>query len=138
MTAENRAVAQFICGINSHDQHSVREILAPDFTFEEVAGPGEASVEALLEELRLVFDAFPDIQFRPVRQTRDGNRTYVEVRAVGTHRAEFLSVPATGTTAIISGVFNLESDETVHRLRLTIDFGGLRRQLLLASRMTTG
>jgi predicted ester cyclase len=85
----------------------------------------------------LVFDAFPDITFRPVRHTFEAARSYVEFRAIGTHRREFLNVPPTGTVVIVSGVFNLECDDnSVRCLRLTIDFGGLRRQLLLAARMT--
>jgi hypothetical protein len=114
----------------------LREVLAPDFIFEEAAGPGEPSVDALFHELQLVFDAFPNIEFRPVRQTDAETRTYVEFRAIGVHAGEFLDVPPTGTLAIISGVFNLEADhQHVRRLRLTVDFGGLRRQLLTAARV---
>jgi predicted ester cyclase len=86
-------------------------------------------------ELQMVFDAFPDIVFRPVRHIKQSDRHLLEFRAFGTHRGEFLSVPPTNTTAIVSGVFNLQSDDgVIRRLRMTVDFGGLRRQLLVASR----
>lgn len=132
---EASPVSRYLDALNTRDAENIRGVLAPDFVFEEVAGPGEPSIQALLEELRHIYRAFPDIQFRPVRQTVDINRVYVEFRAIGTHQGEFLDVPATGTLAIVSGVFNLESSEReIRRLRLTVDFGGLRRQLLLAAR----
>lgn len=132
---ERSSIDAFLEAINSHDVERVRATLAPDFVFEDVAGSGSPSAEALLEELRMIFSAFPDIGFRPVRQTRESGRTYVEFKAIGTHNGEFLNVPATGTMAIVSGVFNLEGNGSIRRLRLTVDFGGLRRQLLMAARM---
>lgn len=121
--------------LNGHDPEAVRGLLHPEFLYEEVAGPGPASVNAFLHEFGLVFDAFPDIVFRPVRETAEGDRTYLEFRAFGTHTGVFLNVPPTGTTAIVSGVFNVHANGgTIRRMRMTVDFGGLRRQLLLAAR----
>jgi len=135
-TPDVSSIDRFLEGINARDVERVRVALAPDFVFEEVAGAGSPSVEALVEELRMIFAAFPDITFRPVRRTNDGGRTYVEFKAIGTHRGEFLNVPATGATAIVSGVFNIGGDGSgIRRFRMTVDFGGLRRQLLMAARM---
>ena len=131
---QNEAISRFLGALDRHDADELRSVLAADFIFEDVAGEGEQSVNALLTECGMVFDAFPDIVFRPVRQTAERDRHYVEFRAFGTHRGEFLHVPPTGTLAIVSGVFNLAEDgRVIRRLRLTIDFGGLRRQLLLAA-----
>jgi predicted ester cyclase len=128
--------SRFVDAINSRNADRLREVLTSDFVFEEAAGPGERSVEALLHELAIVFTAFPDLMFRPIRETPEGGRTYLEFKGIGTHKGEFLQVPPTGTTAFVSGVFNLEdAGERVSRLRMTVDFGGLRRQLLLAARM---
>lgn len=132
---ENGVVGRFFGALDAHDPEALRGLLSPDFVFEEVAGAGERSVDALTHEMGMVFAAFPDILFRPVRRSLEGNRVYAEFRAFGTHQAEFLNVPATGAVAVFSGVFNLEvDDEMVRRLRMTVDFGGLRRQLLLAAR----
>jgi predicted ester cyclase len=128
--------SRFVDAINSQNADLLRGVLTPDFVFEEAAGPGERSIEALLHELRIVFEAFPDLMFRPIRETIEGGRTYLEFKGIGTHRGEFLQVPPTGTTAFVSGVFNLaDAGERICRLRMTVDFGGLRRQLLLAARM---
>lgn len=132
---DRSSIDAFLEAINARDVEQVRDSLAPDFVFEDVAGPGAPSADALVEELRMIFAAFPDIGFRPVRRTQEGSRTYIEFKAIGTHTGEFLNVPATGTMAIVSGVFNLESNAAIRRLRLTVDFGGLRRQLLMAARM---
>jgi predicted ester cyclase len=133
---EASPASRFVDAINSQNADRLRRVLAPDFVFEEAAGPGERSIEALLHELRIMFEAFPDLIFRPIRETVEGGRTYLEFKGIGTHRGEFLRVPPTGTTALVSGVFNLEdAGERIGRLRMTVDFGGLRRQLLLAARM---
>jgi steroid delta-isomerase-like uncharacterized protein len=132
---DGSASARFFEALNAHSPEKIREALALDFVYEEVAAEGEPSVEALLSEFGMVFAAFPDITFRPVRQTAEGARTYVEFRAFGVHQREFLGVQPTGTMAIISGVFNVEAEQgAIRRLRMTVDFGGLRRQLLVAAR----
>jgi len=132
---ETSAAARFFDALNARSPQKMREVLADDFVYDEVAGKGEWSANALISEFQMVFDAFPDITFRPVRQTAEGNRLYIEFRAFGVHQQEFLNVPPTGAMAIISGVFNLEQDDrAIHRLSMTVDFGGLRRQLLTAAR----
>jgi len=134
---QESTVQAFLDALNSGDVNGVESVLAPDFEFEEVAGAGQPSRAALVSELELIGAAFPDIQYRPVRQTSEGDRRYVEFKAIGSHRGPFLGVPPTGNLVIVSGVFNLETtEESVRRLRLTVDFGGLRRQLLLAARAT--
>jgi ketosteroid isomerase-like protein len=40
---------RLFAALNSQDLAQVREQLAPDFVFEEVAGAGEPSIEALCE-----------------------------------------------------------------------------------------
>ncbi len=137
MMREDSPASRFVDALNSHQAQRVRDVLAPDFVFEEAAGPGERSIDALLYELKTVFEAFPDVIFHPIRETTEGSRTYVEFKGMGTHKGEFLHVPPTGTTAFVSGVFNLEGADLIRRLRLTLDFGGLRRQLLLAARAKT-
>ena len=133
---ECQAGPSFVEAVNSHDPDRIREVLTPDFTFEEVAGPGEASVDALILWFQAVFTGLPDITFRPIRHTQQEDRALIEFRAIGTHGGPFLNVPPTGTVAIVSGVFNLVgSSAGVRRLRLTVDFAGLRRQLLMAERM---
>jgi steroid delta-isomerase-like uncharacterized protein len=135
MDSQDSPVEAFVESINARDLDKVCAVLPDDFLFEEVAGPGAASVDGLLSELRMIFAAFPDIVFRPVRHSRDGNRTLVEFRAIGTHNGEFVGVPPTGSVAVASGVFSaVEAGRKIARLRLTVDFGGLRRQLLTAQR----
>jgi predicted ester cyclase len=134
MTEAGSPTARLLEALNTHDPQAVRAVLAPDFTFEEVAGAGAPSIDAFLHEFGRVFDAFPDVLFRPTRETQEGIRTYLEFRAMGTHRGEFLNVRPTGITAVFSGVFNAEHDgDRICRMRMTVDFGGLRRQLLLAA-----
>lgn len=120
--------------LNARDLNAVRSLLAPDFVFEEVVGGGEPSRRALLAEIEMILAGLSDAVFRPARLDRDGGRTYLEFRAMGTHSGDFLGVPATGALAMVSGVFNVTQDDRyIRSLRWTIDFGGLRRQLLMAA-----
>ena len=131
MVEEHSPIVRFLDALNAHDAERVRLLLAADFVFEEVAGAGQPSIEAFLDELQMLFDGFPDMSFRAVRETAVGSRTYVAFHAVGTHQGTFLGVPASAKRVFLSGVLNLEIEGgTIHRLRHTIDFGGLRRQVL--------
>jgi steroid delta-isomerase-like uncharacterized protein len=128
-------VEPFFAALNSGHGDDLDNLLTEDFVFEEVAGAGAASRDALKAELEAFRTALPDISFRPVRVARDGQRIYLEFRAMGTHRGAFLNVSPTNTFAIVSGVFNVAlQDGQIARLRLTVDFAGLRRQLLQAAR----
>jgi predicted ester cyclase len=123
----------FLRSVNAHDTLALNGSLAPDFVFEEVAGPGAPSRDALSAELGMLYAAFPDLHFRIVRISEEEGRRFLEFQAIGTHEGEFLGVAPTKAFTIASGGFNLEADEEfIHRLRLTLDFGGLRRQLLIA------
>lgn len=57
----------------------------------------------------------------------------MEVRAIGTHEGEFLKVAGTGALVLVSGVSTLSGESTVRRASMTLDFGGVRRQLLQAA-----
>ena len=132
---ETLLLDRFFTALDSGDWNGLDGMLAEDFTFEEVAGSGAPSRDALKEELGVLRSALPDLSFRPVRIEPAGDRLYVEFRAMGAHRGELLHVAPTGTFVILSGVFNLViSGGRISRLRLTIDFAGLRRQLLQAAR----
>lgn len=123
--------------LNARDLDEVRALLAPDFVFEGVAASGEPSTEAFVAELEMIFAGLSDVVFRPVRLSNEDDRDYLEFRDMGEHTGTFLNIPATGTVAIVSGVFNVvEDNEHIHALRWTIDFGGLRRQLLSAAQTT--
>jgi predicted ester cyclase len=132
---ESLLLDRFFATLNSGDWDSLDGLLAEDVIFEEVAGTGLPSRNALKEELAVLRSGLPDLSFRPVRVEPAGDRLYVEFRAMGAHRGELLRVAPTGTFVILSGVFNLAiSSGRISRLRLTIDFAGLRRQLLQAAR----
>lgn len=130
---ESSPVAHLMQALDSHNLEQLRRQLSHDFVFEEVAGPGRESIEALEHHLQLFFDAFPDLTFKTARKEHVDQRAYVEFRAIGTHKGAFLNVDPTESLAIVSGVLNLQiSGGLVQRLRLVVDYAGLRRQLLVA------
>ena len=129
----------FLTALNEHDTTALESSLGSDFLYEEVASAGAPSREALTTELSMLFDAFPDLHFRIVRISEQDGRRFLEFRAIGTHKGEFLGVAPTMSFTIASGVFNVQADDdSIHRMRMTLDFGGLRRQLLIARQGRAG
>lgn len=126
---------RFLDALNTWDPVLIEAVLGDAFVFEDVSGPGERSRRAFLDVLHMMRSAFPDLTFRATRHAlSEEGRTVIEFKAMGTHQGEFLGVAPTGAFTIISGAFNLaHSDGRVTRLRQTIDFAGLRRQLLMAA-----
>lgn len=134
MTVSASLSQTFLDALNTHDPGTVLALLGPNFVFQEVGGTGSTGRNAFAAWLEMVYAAIPDILFRLVRESEDGELTHLEVKAFGTHQGEFLNVPATGTPVTVSGVFTLHGRDLINRLSVTIDFGSLRRQLLQATR----
>ena len=123
----------FAC-LNAHDDDCVRSLLSSEFEFVEGAPPGAPSERALLDRLALLRRAFPDIVYRVARTREESGWHYVEFKALGTHSHEFLSVQATSALMVISGVFAVQQrHDLICRLRVTLDFRGLREQMLVAA-----
>lgn len=131
---EQPLASALLDALNSHDPAAISALLAPDFVYDEMRGAGQTGAEAVLAEFALVFAALPDITFRLVRISGLEDGFHLEFRALGTHQGEFLGVLPTNTLALFGGVMTIRGGEQIEHLRMTIDFGGLRRQLLTAAR----
>jgi steroid delta-isomerase-like uncharacterized protein len=108
---------------------------AGDFVWEDVVeqvplpgqGPG---LEGLKDVLRGMRSAFPDIDFSIKEQVCEGDKVASRFEWTGTHKAEFMGVPATGRQVRVWGVVidRLEAGR-IKDTRILMDALGLMMQL---------
>jgi len=85
--------------INAGDIAGFGDLLADNFVEHQGAGgPGfPATKEGTLEFFRVLLAAFPDWRMTVEDLIAGGDKTVARVRVTGTHKGEFMGVPATGT-----------------------------------------
>lgn len=89
--------------VNRGDASSLAELVHPDYVYrspgEELRGP--EGLTALLEGYR---GAFPDLRVEIDELLIAGDATVLVFTLTGTHRGEFLGIPATGRSVNIQGM----------------------------------
>ncbi len=82
--------------INAGELERFGDLVADDLV-EHEGGPGfPPTKDGTLAFFRALLDAFPDLRMQVEDLITDGDKAVARVRLSGTHRAEFLGVPATG------------------------------------------
>ena len=82
--------------INAGDIDGFGDLLADDFVEHEET-PGLAPTkEGVLDFFRMYLAAFPDLRMEAEDVLSSGDKVVARVRVTGTHRGEFMGVPATG------------------------------------------
>src|SRR3984957_12304109 len=98
---------------------------------EQVPFPGQGpGIEGLKDVLRGFRTGFPDIHFAIVEQIAEGEKVLSRFEWTGTHRGEFLGVPATGRSVKVWGmVLDRLVDGRIKETRIIMDLLGLMIQL---------
>ena len=82
----------YLDAVNRHDLAAIRRFVAAG-----VRRQGRPrGADAWLADVEDLLRAFPDVQFKRIHVLVEGDRVAAHLRARGTHRGEFLGVPATG------------------------------------------
>lgn len=90
-------------------------------------GPGLAGLQDVLRRLRV---AFPDMHWTIEEQLVDGDRVLTRFKWQGTHRGEFLGIPATDRPATVWGmVIDRVHQGKIKETRIIMDMLGLMMQL---------
>ena len=109
-TQENKAilrrmVEEVICGGNLD---LMDELVAPDFVNHHSIATGEAShsigVETFRQEIMQLRSVFPDIAMTIIHLLADGDKVVAHFQVRGTHKGEFIGIPATGKKVEFSGI----------------------------------
>jgi len=82
--------------LNAGDVDGFGDLLADDFVEHEVS-PGIAPTkEGVKAFFRMYIAAFPDLRMVPEDVLPSGDKVVARTRGTGTHRGEFMGMPATG------------------------------------------
>ena len=132
MTQENcNIVRRFIEEtINQGQIESAAQFVWEDVV-EQVPFPGQGpGLEGLKDVLRGMRTAFPDLHFGVEEQIAEGDKVLTRFEWTGTHRSDFLGVPATERTVKVWGmVIDRLQDGRIKDTRIIMDIFGLMMQL---------
>jgi steroid delta-isomerase-like uncharacterized protein len=131
-TEENAAVVRRFAEevITQGDFDSARQFVWEDVV-EQVPLPGQGpGLEGLKDILRTMRRAFPDLDFAIKEQIAEGDKVASRFEWTGTHKAEFLGVPATGHHVRVWGIVIDRLEEgRIKDTRIIMDTLGLMMQL---------
>ncbi len=98
---------------------------------EQVPFPGQGpGAEGLKDVLRSMRNAFPDLHFSVEEQIAEGDKVLTRFEWTGTHRGDFLGVPATGRSVKVWGmVIDKLQSGRIKETRIIMDIFGLMMQL---------
>ena len=98
---------------------------------EQVPLPGQGpGLEGLKDILRAMRAGFPDIVFAIQEQISEGNKVASRFEWTGTHRGEFLGIPATGRPVRVWGmVIDRLVEGRIKETRIIMDTMGMMIQL---------
>jgi steroid delta-isomerase-like uncharacterized protein len=105
MSEQNKSIVRAIYEvINTGDFSKVDQLIAPDAVDHE-APPGAPRGPAVLKEFVTTFRAaFPDLKISAEDMIADGDKVASRAVMRGTHKGEFMGVPATGKKFEIAGI----------------------------------
>jgi steroid delta-isomerase-like uncharacterized protein len=90
-------------------------------------GPGLTGLQDVLRSMRT---AFPDLHFAVEEQIAEGDKVATRFEWTGTHRGEFIGVPATGRSVKVWGVvIDRLVEGRIKETRIIMDMLGLMMQL---------
>jgi len=141
-TEENKAilrrmVEEVICGGNLD---LMDELVAPDFVNHHSIATGEAShsigVENFRQEIMRVRSVFPDIAMTTIHLLADGDKVVEHFQVRGTHKGEFMGIPATGKKVEYSGItiVRVANGKLAERWNITDRYGLLQQFGAIPSR----
>ena len=105
MSEQNKAIVRrFIDIFRTGDMSVIDELLASNFVdhnpFPEQA-PGPEGMKQVIGMMRTTF---PDMQVSVDDMIAEGDRVVARWTGTGTHRGEFMGVPATGNKVTVTGI----------------------------------
>ena len=131
MKSRSQAIADFLEDVLSDGRIENTSKYFHDDVVEEVPLPGQGpGLEGLMDVLRGLRQAFPDMRWSVEEQIEEGDRVVTRFEWTGTHQAEIFGVPPTGRQVTVWGVVIDKFDgDKVKSTRIIMDSLGLMSQL---------
>jgi steroid delta-isomerase-like uncharacterized protein len=117
--------------INAHDVDGFAALLAEDFVEHEVVPGLEPTKDGVRQFFSMYFAAFPDLRFHTEDVIEQGDKIVARFRATGTHKGDFMGMPATGKSVEVDGVdiIRFGGDGLAHEHWGVFDALGMMQQL---------
>ena len=105
--------------------------VADDFVEHEETPGFERSKDGVKQMFRMYRGAFPDLRMEVEDLVASGDKVVARVRATGTHRAEFMGMPATGRRVDVQliDIIRFGEDGLAHEHWGVLDALGMMQQL---------
>jgi steroid delta-isomerase-like uncharacterized protein len=119
----------FVEGFNQNRPEVFDELLGPDYVNHDLPTPA-AGPEGFKQVIAAYLTAFPDMQVVVEDVLAEGDRVVTRGRLTGTHRGEFMGIPATGRQVSIPyiDIWRLEGGRAVDNW-VQLDRLGMLQQL---------
>ncbi|MBS1895289.1 MAG: ester cyclase [Actinobacteria bacterium] len=130
-TPHTETARRFYDAINAGDVEAMGAFIAEDYVEHELASGRANTKAATLEAFRRNFTAFPDWRMELHEMLPSGDKVVIRASVSGTHEAEFMGIPATGTRMETGGIdiLGFGDDGLVHEHWGVFDVITLMRQL---------
>lgn len=117
--------------INAGDIDAFDQILAADFVEHEEIPGIPPTKEGVADFFRMMTAAFPDLAMTVQDVVDGGDKVVARVRLTGTHRGEFLGMPATGKAVDVQliDIMRFADDGLVHEHWGVMDQMAMMEQL---------
>jgi steroid delta-isomerase-like uncharacterized protein len=140
MEQNKTIVRQFVDEIINKGNIDLAGKFVSEDVVEQVPFPGQGpGIEGLKDVLRGMRAAFPDLHFAIAEQIAEGDKVLSRFEWTGTHRGDFLGVPATGRTVRVWGmVIDRLRDGKIYDTRIIMDALGLMAQFGVFPPPSTG
>lgn len=132
MSEQNKSrIREFLDRVLSEGEISATGDYFHEDIVEEVPFPGQGpGLAGLKETLAALREAFPDMQWHVDEQIAEDNRVLTRFFWEGTHRGNFLGIPATNRAVSVWGMVIDQFDGTkVRSTRILMDTMSLMQQL---------
>ena len=127
---QKAVVRRWIEAWNAQDLDSAVDLLAPEYVRHDANLPDVVGPGAQREFIAGVLSAFPDLDLTPEQFIAEEDLVVVRHVVRGTHRGEFLGVPATGRQVTFQAIdiFRLSGNKIVEQW-VVMDALGLLQQI---------
>jgi steroid delta-isomerase-like uncharacterized protein len=131
-TESNKAVARRFLEevINQNRMDRADDLVVEDFVELDPLPGQRQGREGLKEVLGMMRAAFPDMHWVAEEMVAEGDTVVTRFTWTGTHRGEFLGVPATGRSVVVKRVvMDQLADGKMSKSRILMDSLGMMQQL---------
>jgi steroid delta-isomerase-like uncharacterized protein len=131
-TESNKAVARRFLEevINQNRMDRADDLVLENFVDLDPLPGQRQGREGLKEVLGMMRAAFPDMHWVAEEMVAEGDTVVTRFTWTGTHRGEFLGVPATGRSVVVKGVvMDQLADGKMSKSRILMDSLGMMQQL---------